>query len=79
MRWPYATTSSTATIYRNGQVVTSTALFSREPWGFNAIGTYHDQYYMVGELSEVLAYDHAVTEDERASIETYLQSKYTLF
>ncbi|HEX7839841.1 MAG TPA: LamG-like jellyroll fold domain-containing protein [Kofleriaceae bacterium] len=69
-------TGSSLTVYRNGGVMGSSSLSTSGPWTLAAIGAWYSTYYMIGEVAEVILYDRALTQAERAAVDSYLQVKY---
>lgn len=69
---------STMTFYRDGNSMSSTTFSSSAPWTIASVGSWYSSYFMVGDLAEVILYARAVSETERASVNSYLRSKYGL-
>jgi Concanavalin A-like lectin/glucanases superfamily len=69
---------STMGFYRDGSFMSSTTFSSTAPWTIASIGSWYSTYFMVGDLAEVIVYDRALSETERASVNSYLRSKYGL-
>ncbi len=72
---------STARVVHNGVVITESAvdLPSVSPRGVNYIGrSYWREGYLQGDLAEIILYDRTLTDDERSSVEIYLDAKYSL-
>jgi len=69
---------STMTFYYNGNAESSSNFSTSSPWTIASVGSWYSTYYMQGDLAEVIIYDRALSESERASVNSYLQSKYAL-
>jgi hypothetical protein len=72
---------STARVVHNGVVITESAvdLPSVSSRGVNYIGqSYWREGYLQGDLAEIILYDRTLTDDERSSVEIYLDAKYSL-
>jgi hypothetical protein len=69
---------STMTVYRDGNATSSHSFSTSGPWTLASVGSYYSSYYMQGDLAEVLIYARALSEGERASVNSYLRSKYNL-
>jgi hypothetical protein len=72
---------STARVVHNGVVITESAvdLPSVSPRGVNYIGrSYWREGYLQGDLAEIILYDRVLADDERLSVEAYLDAKYSL-
>lgn len=69
---------STMNFYRDGNATSSTSFSTSAPWTIASIGSYYSSNFMVGDLAEVILYDRALSEAERASVNSYLRSKYNL-
>jgi len=69
---------STMTFYRDGNAMSSTNFTTTAPWTIASVGSWYSTYYMTGDLAEVIIYDRALSEAERASVNAYLRSKYNL-
>lgn len=70
--------AGTLTFYRDGSVTTSTKISPQGPWTTAQIGGWFSSYFMIGDLAEVLIYDTALSDTDRASTQSYLASKYGL-
>jgi hypothetical protein len=68
----------TMTVYRDGNATSSHSFSTSGPWTLASVGSYYSSYYMQGDLAEVLIYARALSESERASVNSYLRSKYNL-
>lgn len=69
---------STMIVYRDGNAMSSRGLVTSGPWILASVGSYYSQEFMQGDLAEVVIYDRALSEGERASVNTYLRGKYGL-
>jgi len=69
---------STITFYRDGISKSSSSFTTSSPWTIASIGSWYSSYFMTGDLAEVIIYDRAVSETDRATINSYLRSKYGL-
>jgi Concanavalin A-like lectin/glucanases superfamily len=63
-------------VYRDGNAVSSHPFTTTGPWTLASVGSWYSSYYMQGDLAEVVIYDRALSESERASVNAYLRSKY---
>jgi hypothetical protein len=69
---------STFTAYRDGGFVSNSSFTTTGPWDLLQIGAWYSQYFLEGDLAEIIAYDRALTETERSEVNGYLRSKYGL-
>lgn len=69
---------SAIAIYRDGNLVKSTSLTTSGPWTLASVGSWYSTYFLRGDLAEIVMYDRALSEGERASVNSYLRSKYGL-
>jgi hypothetical protein len=69
---------SSMTVYRDGNASSSTAFSTTGPWTLASVGSWYSSYFLVGDLAEVLIYDRALSEPERATTDAYLRDKYNL-
>lgn len=67
---------SVMNVYRDGNTVSSHSFTTTGPWTLASVGSWLSSYYMQGDLAEVILYDRALSETERASVNEYLRSKY---
>ena len=69
---------ATITFYRDGNAMSSSAYTTSVPWTIAQVGAWFSSNFLVGDLAEVIIYDRALSETERASVNAYLRSKYNL-
>jgi CHAT domain-containing protein len=69
---------STWKVYRDGKSVSSSSFETTGPWNLLQIGAWFSQHFLVGDIAELVAYDRALTETERGSVNSYLRKKYAL-
>jgi hypothetical protein len=65
-------------IHRDGQLVDDTPLTTDGPWVVAQIGAWYSQYFMIGDLAELVIYDRALSAGELAETNSYLRAKYAL-
>jgi hypothetical protein len=68
----------TMTWYRDGSAMSSRSYTATAPWTIAQVGAWFSSNFLVGDIAEVIIYDRAVSEAERASVNAYLRSKYSL-
>lgn len=66
------------TFYRDGNAMSSRAYTATAPWTIAQVGAWFSSNFLVGDLAEVIIYDRPLSESERASVNTYLRTKYNL-
>jgi len=64
--------------FRDGNATSSSAFTTTTPWTTASLGSFHSSDFMIGDLAEVILYDRALSETERASVNAYLRLKYNL-
>jgi len=69
---------STMTFYRDGNVTSSSSFSTTSPWTIASVGSWYSTYFMTGDLAEVIIYDRALSQTERATVNSYLRTKYGL-
>lgn len=69
---------ATMTVYRDGTPISSRSFATSGPFTLASVGSWYSTYFMKGDLAEVVIYARALTETERASVNSYLRSKYNL-
>lgn len=69
---------STLRVRRNGTLVASNSFTVSGPWTVSSIGSWYSQFFMRGELAELIIYDHPLTGLDAASLDSYLQRRYPL-
>jgi hypothetical protein len=69
---------STLTVYRDGNATSVRSLTTSGPWTLASVGSWYSTYFLRGDLAEIVMYDRALSESERASVNAYLRSKYAL-
>lgn len=69
-------TGTTMTVYRDGNFVSSHSFSTSGPWTLASVGSWYSTYYMIGDLAEVIIYARALSSSERASVDSYLRSRY---
>lgn len=67
---------SSMSVYRDGNFVSSHGFTTSGPWTLASVGSWYSTYFMVGDLAEVLVYDRALSEGERASVNAYLRDRF---
>jgi hypothetical protein len=65
-------------LYRDGNLVSTSSFVTSGPWELNQIGAWVSQYFMVGDLAELLFYSSALSESNRSTANSYLKTKYAL-
>lgn len=66
------------TVYRDGGAVSSSSFATTGPWTLASVGSFYSSDFMVGDLAEVVLYDRALSEEDRAAADSYLRTKYNL-
>lgn len=69
---------SSMSVYRDGNFVSSHSFTTSGPWTLASVGSYSSTYFMEGDLAEVIIYDRALSETDRAVVNAHLESKYKL-
>jgi len=69
---------ATMTVYRDGGAVSSSSFATTGPWTLASVGSFYSSDFMVGDLAEVVLYDRALSEEDRAAADSYLRTKYNL-
>jgi hypothetical protein len=69
---------SSMSVYRDGNLVSTSSFTTSGTWDLYQIGAWYSQYYMKGEIAEILFYNSALSEGDRTSANAYLRSKYAL-
>jgi CHAT domain-containing protein len=69
---------STLKVYRDGSFVSSHSFTTIGPWDLLQIGAWYSQHFLLGDIAEIVAYDRALTDNERESVNSYLRKKYAL-
>jgi len=69
---------SSMTVYRDGNTVSSHSFTTSGPWTLASVGSWYSQYYMQGELAEIIIYDRVLSDAERSTVNAHLRSKYNL-
>lgn len=69
---------ATLTVYRDGGAISSSSFVTTGPWTLASVGSYYSSYFLVGDLAEVVLYDRALSEKDRAAVDSYLRAKYKL-
>lgn len=65
-------------VYRDGNLVTTSSFVTSGPWELNQIGAWVSQYFMVGDLAELVFYSSALSESNRSTANSYFKTKYAL-
>lgn len=69
---------TTLTFYSNGVAKSSSAFTASSPWTIASVGSWYSSDYLLGDLAELVIYDRPLTETERATVNSYLRTKYAL-
>ena len=69
---------STMRIFRDGNMVSSRSFRTTGPFTLASIGSYYSQYFMIGDLAELIVYSSALSDVDRITTDNYLRTKYAL-
>jgi hypothetical protein len=69
---------STLTFYRDGNSTSSSTFTATQPWTIAQVGAWFSQFFLVGDIAEIVIYNSAVSETVRQQVNSYLRTKYNL-
>lgn len=67
---------STMRVFRDGGLTGTYGFGTSGPWTLASVGSWYSSYFMVGDLAEVLIYDRALSDSERAAVDAYLRDRF---
>lgn len=65
-------------VWRDGALASSTPASTTGTMDLSTIGAWFSQHPLIGDVAELIVYPVVLTDDERVTVETYLQVKYAL-
>ena len=70
---------NTSSVYRNGKLIVSNGNGTTGPNGLSVVGHLSQSEFSDAQVSEILVYAGALSDQQRQSVEAYLNGKYTLY
>jgi subtilisin-like proprotein convertase family protein len=72
-------TGSASSVYRNGKLLVSNGNGTTGPNGLSVVGHNGASEFSDAQVSEILVYAGALSDQQRQSVETYLNGKYSIY
>ncbi len=69
---------TTMTVYRDGNLISTHTFTTTGPWTLSQIGAWYSQYFLIGDIAEILIYPTALSSTDRTTTNSYLKLKYNL-
>ncbi|MFE8600908.1 LamG-like jellyroll fold domain-containing protein [Archangium violaceum] len=65
-------------VFRDGVLKSTHASTSSATWDLYQVGAWFGQYFLEGDIAEIIAYDRALSDSELGTVSSYLRGRYAL-